>query len=332
MSVGTAFVTGSTGFLGITLTQELVNEGWRVVAFHRPSSDITELEKLDSVSFETGDVTDYDSVLRAMPETSDAVFHAAGSVGFYEPSQERIQYETNVTGTRNVVTAAQEKKVGRVIYTSSVLTYDYTQVRRVDESTPPYTNCHFSYVNSKYLGDLEAEKAVEAGLDVVFIHPSIIFGAHDRETWSKMFREIAGGLRVPAMPPGGASVCHMREVARAHVSAFERGRRGHHYVLGGPDKTFREIAGAIATLIGQPGPRWSIPGWLFRSLGWVEYRISKILGREPMVTPAMAEMLCLTVLCSSAKAERELGYRPASLETMLEDCYQWMRSENMMPS
>jgi nucleoside-diphosphate-sugar epimerase len=332
MSARTAFVTGSTGFLGITLTQELVEEGWRVLAFHRPSSDTTELKKLDSVDFAVGDVTEYGSVLRATPEGVDAVFHAAGSVGFLDPSQEKMQFETNVTGTRNVITAAREKNVGRVIYTSSVLTYDYTKVRRVDENSPRHENCRFNYVKSKYLGDLEVERGLKQGLDVVFIHPSAIFGAYDRDTWSKMFREIASGLRVPAAPPGGASVCHMREVARTHVSAFERGRTGHHYILGGPDKSIREIADAIARLLGRPGPVLNIPGWLFRSLGWCEYKVSKLLGREPMVTPSMAEMLCLTILCSSAKAERELGYRPASLETMVEDCYRWMLSEKLLPS
>jgi nucleoside-diphosphate-sugar epimerase len=284
------------------------------------------------VRYAVGDVTEYEGVLAAIPEGTDAVFHAAGSVGFLDPSQEEMQWRTNVVGTRNVISAAEEKNVDRVIYTSSVLTYDFSLGRRIDESTPRYANCHFNYVNSKYLGDLEAEKALERGVDVVFMHPSAIFGAYDRDTWSKMFREIARGLRVPAAPPGGASVCHMREVARAHVSAYERGRRGHHYIMGGPDKSIREIADEIAKLVDGPGPLLNIPGWLFRSFGWCEYRISKLLGREPMMTPPMAEMLCLTVLCSSEKAERELGYHQASLEAMLEDCYQWMVREEMLPS
>jgi nucleoside-diphosphate-sugar epimerase len=124
----------------------------------------------------------------------------------------------------------------------------------------------------------------------------------------------------------------MRKVAQAHVRAFHHGRRGEHYILGGPDATMKEIACEIADLLGRPGPRFTVPAFLFRLFGRIEYRVSTLFGVEPMVTPLLADMLCDTVLCDSSKAERELGYEPSSLREMLLDCHQWMVAAGMLPA
>lgn len=330
MSKRTAFVTGSTGFLGITLTQELVNAGWEVVAFHRPSSELKELKLLSSVRYAVGDITDADSVLAGLPEQVDAVFHTAGSVGFFEPGEDTRQYQINVIGTRNVVEAALEKKSRRFIHTSTILTYDYLSGHTVDESTPPNSDSKYSYISSKYQGDLEVENAAQRGLDAVILHPSVIFGAYDRTGWSQLFREISRGPRVPLAPPGRANVCHMREVARAHISAFDKGRTGEHYILGGPETSFREMIDAIAAILQKPGPKFTAPAGLFRFLCRLDNITAPWLNRKPMVTQAEGEILCETCVCSTDKAIRELDYHPAPLETMLEDCYAWMKREDLL--
>jgi dihydroflavonol-4-reductase len=326
-----AFVTGPTGFLGITLIKELVSQGWDVVAFHRPTSDLSDLRHIQRVTYVIGDVRDKESVRRAMPAGIDAVFHTAGSVGFLKEEDEKEQYDINELGTRNVVETAVEQRIGRFIDTSTVLTYDYSGGKRVTEKSSPNASPKFAYIHSKYLGELEVEKAVAQGLDAVFLHPAAIFGAYDKATWSKMFREIHRGLRVPLAPPGAASLCHMRKVAEAHVSAFHKGRKGEHYLLGGTDATMMEISRKIAEILGRPAPFVVVPALLFKLLGRIEYRFSSFLGKEPMLTPPMADILCETVYCDSRKAIEELGYAPSSLETMLMDCYQWMVSVQMLP-
>ncbi len=327
-----AFVTGSTGFLGIHLLQELSREGWEIVAFHRKTSDLTELRGIPGVTFAEGDVLDRASLRRAMPGGVDAVFHAAASVGFLRPGGERDQYAVNRQGTVNATETALEKKARRFIHTSSVLTYDFSDGRRITEESRDTTRSGCAYAWSKLLADREVEKAVASGLDAVFLHPSAIFGAHDKATWSKMFREVQRGLHIPLAPPGAATVCHMRKVAQAHVGAFHRGRRGEHYVLGGPDATMMEIASEVARILGRPGPRAVVPALLFRLFGRIEYRISTLFGIDPMLTPSLADMLCETVLCDSSKAERELGYRPSSLREMLLDCHRWMVAAGMLPA
>jgi dihydroflavonol-4-reductase len=326
-----AFVTGSTGFLGTHLLQELAAGHWDIWAFHRATSDLSALHAGAGLNSCVGDVRDRESVRRAMPEGVDAVFHAAGSVGFLRPEDEKEQYEVNVRGTRHVVEAALEKKVGRFIYTSTVLTYDFRDGTRLTEAAPANTASRSAYIHSKYLAEREVEQAARAGLDVVFLHPSAILGAHDKSTWSKIFREVHRGLRIPAAPPGAASFCHMRKVAQAHVNAFHRGRKGEHYLLGGADATMKEVATKVAEILGRPGPWGTLPGFLFRLLGRLEYGLSTYLGKEPMVTPALADILCEKVLCDSSKAIAELGYEPSSLDTMLMDCYQWLVEANLLP-
>jgi dihydroflavonol-4-reductase len=326
-----AFVTGPTGFLGVHLLQELAGDGWQITAFHRPTSDLSELRQISGVEYTVGDVRDQGSLLRGMPEGVDAVFHTAGSVGFLQPEEEDEQYEINKEGTRNVVFAALAKGVGRFIYTSTVLTYDFSGGARVTEHSPPSTTSKYPYIHSKRLAELEVEKGIKNGLDAVFIHPGAVFGAYDKSTWSKTFREIDRG-RVPVAPPGAASFCHMRQVAEAHVTAFHRGRTGEHYVLGGVDASFFEITREVAKILDKRGPLFVMPAPLFRLFARMEYWISNLLGREAVFTPDLADILCETVLCDSSKAVNELGYAPSSLNTMLNDCYRWMVSAKMLPA
>lgn len=326
-----AFVTGSTGFLGIQLVQELVKAGWEVTALHRATSDLRDLKKIPGVHFTVGDITDPASLDRGMPYKVDAVFHAAGSVLPLPHDQEFTRYAVNQAGTRHAIETALKLKARRFIYTSTVLTYDFARGGRVTEDYGPYHGKD-AYMHSKSLADVEVAKGVAAGLDAVFLHPSAIFGAYDKATWSKLFLEVQRGLPLPFAPPGGASVAHMRKVAQAHVAAFHRGRTGEHYILGGPDVTWFEVVQRVAHMLNRPGARWVLPSSLFLIYGYAEYYLSTWLGREPTMTPHIAETLRHTILSDSSKAIRELGYNPSSLDEMLMDCYLWMVETGMIPA
>ena len=319
-----AFVTGGTGFLGTHLIQALDREGWEIVALHRPKSDLSELKKCRKVQLVLGDVTDLESIRRGMPEGVDAVFHCAGSVGNLPHSQESTRYGINQTGTRNVVDICKEKKIGRLIYTTTVLTYDFNAFRPLTESASRNLWCKDAYIHSKRLADEEVDKGLAAGLDVVYLHPSALFGSYDKDTWSKMFREIKRGLPTPFAPPGGFSACHAKPVAKAHVTAFHKAGRGEHYLLGGPDVTILEVLQEVARLLDKKGPTTRLPSFLFRAYGWSEFLISSLIRREPMLTPHTIDILCESIHCKSDKAIRELDYKSTTLSEMLADCHQWM--------
>lgn len=325
-----AFITGGTGFVGTHIIQELDKDGWEIIALHRKNSDLTELKKCRKVEFVLGDITDIESLRAAIPNEVDAVFHTAGSVANLPHAQENTRYDINLEGTKNVVQVCLEKKIGRMIYTSTVVTYDFHQKGKVNESFPKNYWCKDQYVNSKRLAEDEVEKAQSLGLNVVYMHPSAIFGAYDKQTWSKMFLEIERGLPLPFAPPGGGSVCHARKVARAHVDAFSKGKAGEHYILGGPDVTWIEVAKVIAKILDKKPPIAALPNLVFKLYGVMEFLISTQIGREPTLTPHIINLLSEYVYSDSTKAISELNYQPSSLSEMLCDCYDWMLKSKMI--
>jgi len=326
-----AFITGATGFIGTNLIQELVKAGWDIIAIHRENSDVSELKKYPGITLLMGDILDIESLRRAIPENVDAVFHVAGSVGHLPHSAEKTRYGVNQVGTRNVVNVALEKHIGRFIYTSTVLTYDFRAQQPLTENAPRNLWTTDAYMQSKRLSDEEVDKGLAAGLDVVYMHPSAVFGAYDKATWSKIFLEIKRGLPLPVAPPGGLSACHAREVAKAHVTAFHQAKRGRHYLLGGPDVSLLEIMQEVARILKRPEPKIKLPKFIFKAYGWAEFLISThLMKRDPMLTPHTIDMLCNTIYSDSSLAIQELGYQPSTLREMLEDCHQWMVSSNML--
>lgn len=324
-----AFVTGATGFLGLTLIKLLLKQNWEVIAFHRERSNLSELKKLD-VSFAVGDVTDLASIERSIPEGVDCIFHTAGSVGFMSPGFHQQQYDTNVLGAKNIVTAALKKKVCRIIYTSTVLTYDYLTGRVDENSTFVGDKSKINYIKTKALGDLEMVAGLKQGLDIVFMHPGAIFGAYDTSTWSMMFKEIDRGVNIPGGPPGKASCAHMSKVAEAHLSAFYKGKKSEHYLLGGADSSLTNIVTQIGKILDLPVPDKPMSKFFFSFVGYISYALSTIFKFETFFNPDLINILCKEVMCDSQKAVRDLNYDPSSLNEMLLDCHQWMVKENML--
>ncbi len=297
---------------------------------HRPTSQLQDLQGLKNLEFCVGDILDKSSLLAACPENVDVVFHLAASVGNLPNSQESTRYDVNQLGTRNTVEMCLQKKVKRLVQTSTVLVYDYKAGVPVNENSRRNMWSHDAYIQSKRLADEECEESTRRGLDVVFVHPTAVFGAYDRATWSKLFREIDRGLFAPLSPPGRANICHSRSVAQALISAAEKGVSGAHYILGGPEVSWHEVMVKAAQLLKKPGPRWPLPKWAFVAYGWCEFYISTLLGKEPALTPHTIRLLGDVITCDDSKARKFLNYESGSVHDMLSDCHQWMIKEGLL--
>jgi nucleoside-diphosphate-sugar epimerase len=323
----TAFVSGGAGFLGLNLVENLVAAGWKVVVFDPASAGAATLEK-PAVRCVEGDVTDVASCTGAMPEGVDAVFHLAADTSHWSRGDAR-QTRVNVRGTRVIVSAALERKARRFVHTSSIAAYGFQPGRISEESRSTALDSSINYFRSKRLAELEVQRGIEQGLDAVILNPANIIGPHDRSGWSRFFGLIDRG-RLPGVPPGRASFCHVREVAAAELAAWERGRCGHHYLLGGADASFLELVQAIGKLLGRPTPTRTTPAWLSKLAGRLSLWGSCLTGREPELTPEKATLLSAELVCSSHKAEQELGYRPVPLESMLADCHRWLLEQHLL--
>ena len=323
----TAFVSGSTGFLGRNLIEQLTASGWAVTALHRPSSDIAVLDPF-SVRLAVGDVGDAASLRQAMPEQVDAVFHLAADTAMWSGHRER-QTRTNVDGTRNMVAVALEKGCRRFVHTSTWNTYGLDQ-GAISEASPQLgAESWINYDRTKYLAEQAVRDGIERGLEAVILNPAHIIGRYDRHNWSR-FVVLAAEHRIPGVPPGSGCFCHGEAVARAHIAAAERGRVGENYLLGGPEASFSELARIIGELTGRSVPTRTLPALLLRQAARVAAVAAALSGKEPTTTPEAVAVALAHARIVSNKAEDELGYRPASLRVMLEDCLDWLEHEGLI--
>ncbi|SDK37321.1 SDR family oxidoreductase [Microbulbifer yueqingensis] len=323
-----AFVTGGTGFLGANLIEQLLAEGWQVTAMHRPGSDTRLLDRPGVAPVEAS-LDDIDSLRAVLPAGVDAVFHVAGNTSMWRGGNAR-QWRDNVVGSANVARVAREKGAGRMVVTSSISAYGYHTELITEESPQLADDPRHHYLYTKKRAEQAVREEIGQGLDAVFLNPCAIVGKYDTGSWAQAFYMIAGD-RLPGVPPGAGSFCHAAEVARAHISAFHRGRSGENYILAGTDATFLEFFATIARLVGKPAPRRTTPALAIRALARMNDWVSRLTGREPAVTPEKAAIITRRVTASSAKASRELGYRTdVELEQMLAESRDWLLEQGLL--
>jgi nucleoside-diphosphate-sugar epimerase len=322
----TAFVTGGTGFIGLNLVERLTQSGWSVVALHRPNSRLTHLQK-HPVRLVEGAIEDAASLERAMPEDVNAVFHVAGDVSLWAGHKQR-QWRTNVEGTRNMVATALAKRSRKFVHTSSTAVYGIPP-KPFDETSPKLGKDGFNYQNSKAAAEDEVAKGITQGLDAVFLNPANVIGRYDWSTWSQFIR-LAANRQLLRIPPGRACFADVGAVVQAHLAAAEKGRTGHNYILGGTEASYAEIVQMVGKLLGQPTNTGVGRPFVLRLAGRVSERLSMITGKEPRISPESAAIVCGRIVCRSDKAMRELDYQPASLETMLKECIDWMIAEDLI--
>jgi dihydroflavonol-4-reductase len=323
----TAYVTGSTGFLGLNLVEELVGQGWRVIALHRHGSDITYLQRFP-VELRIGDITDPASLANSIPKGIDAVFHVAGNTDLWS-RRNALQDNVNILGTRNVLEAAISAGATRFIHTSSNAAYGM-QSGVISESTAQKGGeSSVNYQRSKFLAEVEVRKAVTKGLHAIILNPAAILGPHITGGYARFFQLVASG-KLLAAPPGALSFCHSREVAKALITAVERGRKGENYLLGGANASILQLARTISALAGRSTPIMRMPGWILKTGAFVAYGASTITRKAPLLTPEAARLITRSFFCDCAKAKRELGYKPVTLESMAEDCYKWLSQECLL--
>lgn len=327
-----ALVTGATGFVGANLVEALNLAGWRVRALHRATSS---LRALDGLVFESvvGDVTDPASLPPAMAGC-DAVFHVAGATADYWRQDVARLHAVNVQGTRNVMEAAQAAGVPRLVHTSSQAALGFPDsADPVDEShtynLPPD---FYPYGYSKHLAELEVQRAVESGLHVVIVNPTVVLGARDATlTNSQIILEVQRG-RVPLVPPGGINVVDARDLARGHLLALEKGRSGQRYLLAGDNISSLDLTRKIAELLSVRPPRGVIPHRLIRPIGALLDGANRLSPRRLPLSGDVLRFGSRYLYADNSKAVRELGWTATPLEETIRQAAAWLREVGALPA
>ncbi len=325
-----ALVTGATGFVGSRVARLLLERGFEVRVLVRPASDLSNIAGLD-IERLTGDLRDRASLARAL-EGMDVLFHVAADYRLWVPRPKEI-YESNVAGTENILQAAIEQGVERVVYTSSVATLGLREDGPADESTPvSYSQMIGHYKRSKYLAEERARQAAKVhGLDVVIVNPSTPVGPGDiRPTpTGRMILDAASG-KMPAYVDTGLNIVHVDDVAQGHLLALERGKRAERYILGGENMHLSEILREIALYVGRRPPRIRLPHNLILPVAYGAQMIARLTGKEPLVTVDGVRLAKKKMFFSSRKAEDELGYRTRPARLAIREAVDWFRERGML--
>ncbi|MGP8121749.1 MAG: hopanoid-associated sugar epimerase [Xanthobacteraceae bacterium] len=324
-------MTGASGFVGAAVARVLVSAGWQVRVLVRAASDRTNLQNLP-LEVAVGDLTVAASLQQALAKC-DALFHVAADyrLGARDPSQ---LYQTNVEGTRNLLTAAADAGVKKIVYTSSVATIGLpADGSPGDEQTPVSLAAMIGhYKRSKFLAEQLVLDAASAGTPAVVVNPSTPVGPGDVKPTptGQLVRDAAAG-RMPAYVDTGLNIVHVDDVAAGHLMAFHHGRIGERYILGGEDMTLQQILGAIAELVGRPPPRVRLPYAAVLPIAYLAEAVALLTGRSGRVTLEGVRMSRKRMFFSSAKATRELGYHWRPPAAAFADAVGWFRDHGDIP-
>jgi dihydroflavonol-4-reductase len=327
-----ALVTGATGFVGAAVARALGAAGWQVRVLVRSGSDRGNLQRLAAEVVE-GDLTDLGSLERALAGC-EGLFHVAADYRLGARDPEPL-YRTNVEGTRNILNAARTAGVARIVYTSSVATIGIpSDGSPGDERTPvALSNMIGHYKRSKFLAEEVAREAAREGLSVVIVNPSTPVGPGDiKPTPTGQLIVDAASGRMPAYVDTGLNIVHVDDVAAGHLLAFERGRAGERYILGGEDMTLQAILAEIARLVGRKPPRIRLPYAAVLPVAYLAEGLAVLSGRSGRVTLEGVRMSRKRMFFSSAKSAGELGYRWRPPLEAFEDALRWFRERGRLPS
>jgi dihydroflavonol-4-reductase len=327
-----AFVTGATGFLGSHVARVLAEQGAELRLLVRPTSDLRNLEGLNADRV-VGDLRDPASIEKSL-SGCHALFHVAADYRLWVRDPDEM-YRSNVEGTRSLLEAARKQGVRRIVYTSSVATMGFTSRAGAnngivaDEQSPVGIEDMIGhYKRSKFMAEQVAIKAARSGADVVVVNPTTPIGERDIKP-TPSGRIIVDFLKrkFPAYVETGLNLVDATECAHGHVQALEKGRPGERYILGGENLTLKQILDRLGAITGLPSPTVKLPYFFAFATGVVDEMVTgRLLGREPRATIDAVRMGRKMMFVSSAKAERELGWRTVSVEGALRRSVDWFRS------
>jgi nucleoside-diphosphate-sugar epimerase len=336
--MSTVFVTGASGFIGTRLVGELLREGHVVHALSRrgklelpPGFSADELPDSNHANLRLfpGDITDAASLRRGM-ESCSHVYHLAGYAKNWAPSYEPYR-QNNVQGLCNVCTVAREQSIQKIVWTSTMLTFGPTRSGEIGDETkqrdhlPIFTD----YERSKLAAEAEAARFANDGLPIVIVNPGRVFGpGHLTEGNSlALVIDLYDRGKMPFLLGGGRNVGNwvlVDDVVQGLIAAMERGRNGEKYLLGGENLSLKQFLQLIDKASGKRHFQITIRRPASMTYAWLQKQRAAWLGIYPQITPDWVRVFLADWAYSSAKAERELGYRITPMTEAIRRTYEWL--------
>jgi dihydroflavonol-4-reductase len=327
-----AVITGASGLLGGNIAAELRARRIQVRAIRRKTTRTDHLADLD-IEWVFGDLDDPTSLEHAF-RGADVVFHSAAAVGVTPRVTPELR-KANVDGTAAVIDAMRKARAGRLVHVSSVVAVGLAGAGGVaDEDTPwnfAEQKLDDGYCTTKRMAEELVDAAATDGVDAVVVNPGFMIGPRDaRPSSGKVLVDVVRG-RVPIYPAGSNNFVDVRDVARGAVAAWERGQRGRRYILGGHNLRYRDLFDRIARAAGVRPPRLPAPRFAALAAGYAGDAWQRLTGKHPVFGSVEVRYAYTDRFqFSSARAERELGYKRSSIDTAIEDALAWFRRTGML--
>jgi dihydroflavonol-4-reductase len=322
-----AAVTGASGHIGNCLVRELKKQGATIkVLVHNFRSDLNELD----IELIKGNLLEPESLI-SLCEGVDVVFHLAAQIDIGNKSVAQI-YDTNVTGTKNIIKAANHGKTKKFIHFSSIHAFQTEPTDLMfDESRPLVQTNKTIYEYTKAMGESEVMKAVKEGLNAVILNLTAVIGPFDYrgsllgQALLKIYQN-----KLPFLVSGGYNWVDVRDVVAASLQAIESGRNGENYILSGKFCSLRDLSAMISKISGYKIPV-IVPVSLARMACPFFKIYSLISKKEPLYTYQSLNILVNSPTnISNAKAVKELGYKPRPFEQTLRDTFDWYKEKKFI--
>lgn len=324
------FVTGATGFIGSHITRKLLEKGEDVKVLVRKTSNTENLDGLD-VEKVYGDVLDIESLKTAF-KGCDKLFHTAGFVSFKKSDYKKME-DINVRGASNVLSAALETGISKVMFTSSVAAIGIER-----DGSPLTENTEYDlynegigYMNVKYLAEKEAMNYFEKGLPVVILNPSVVLGPGD------IYLSSAGSVlwfakkKFPGYMDGRFNLVDVDDVAEGHILAAEKGEPGKRYILGNKNVTVKEYFGMLEKVTGVPAPKMKIPyPFAYTTALVLERLLSFSFPNYSSLDLDSIKLSKYNWHVDSSRAEKELGFKQRPIEETIKNTYEWFKENGQL--
>lgn len=326
------FVTGGTGFIGIELIKSLLRNGNQVNCLYRSESKIQPLQALsnnDQLQFYKGTLSDF-SQLKAGMKGCDGVFHVAALARAWSKGENDFE-EMNVQGTKNILKAAREQKVSRVVFTSTGGTLAPGTIHHpADENTPRKRGFYNYYESTKYRSEQDIRDFAKEGGDALTVNPTRVYGpgvlSVSNAATMLIKRYINGKWRF--MLGDGSSegnFTYVKDVVNGHIKAMKYGRAGERYILGGENMTLATYFQKIREQSGKNYPLYRIPMSFAAGFAQLQKLKADIFKTPPLITPDWVAKYYQNWACSSAKAQSELGYQITPADDAIAETIEWIR-------
>lgn len=309
----TAFVTGSTGFLGRHLCQQLIADDWQVTAMCRSIPE----NAIKGVNYVTADLLDAASLVQALPADVGCLFHTAADTNTWSRHNAQ-QTQTNIQGTINLIQAAIQKQAKKWLHVSSITTFgvDHHGMMALHEDVPPAgLSSWVNYVKTKSMAENLVKDHADK-LNAVVVNPTHIIGPDDQHNWIRLFKMMINDS-LPTIPVGAGSFVDVRDVARGCLLAAEKGQVGENYILGGTNLNFDAFIDQVAQVFELSVTKRHKPQALVKLVAKIKSAAGYVTGNPPDLTPESLQIISHQYSCTSQKAQAELGYQITPFEQTL---------------